>query len=57
MDETTLNINATIDWEYAGFFPPEFDGAFYFRPGASAALEEEVDDVPRLLEVPKRWKA
>lgn len=29
VDETTLKINAIIDWEYAGFFPLEFDGAFY----------------------------
>jgi aminoglycoside phosphotransferase (APT) family kinase protein len=57
VDETTLKINAIIDWEYAGFFPPEFDGAFYSRPGPSAALEGEEDDVPKLLEVLERWKA
>ncbi|KAF8968947.1 kinase-like domain-containing protein [Flammula alnicola] len=57
VDETTLKINAILDWEYAGFFPPEFDGAFYLRPGPSAALEGEEDDVPKLLEVLERWKA
>jgi aminoglycoside phosphotransferase (APT) family kinase protein len=57
VDETTLKINAIIDWEYAGFFPVEFDGAFYLRPGASAALEGEEDDVPKLLELLEHWKA
>ncbi|RDB28639.1 hypothetical protein Hypma_014860 [Hypsizygus marmoreus] len=59
VDETTLKVNAIIDWEYAGFFPPEFDGAFYLRPGPSVALDAygEVDDVPMLLEVIEHWKA
>ena len=45
VDETSLKINAIIDWEYAGFFPTEFDGKFYLRPGPSAALQGEEDDV------------
>jgi len=57
VDETTLKINAIIDWEYAGFFPPEFDGAFYLRPGPSGAIEGEEDDVPKLLDVLEHWKA
>jgi aminoglycoside phosphotransferase (APT) family kinase protein len=32
VDETTLKINAILDWEYAGFYPPEFEGAFYLLP-------------------------
>ncbi|KAF8069251.1 hypothetical protein FPV67DRAFT_1669268 [Lyophyllum atratum] len=51
VDETTLKITAILDWEYAGYYPAEFDGAFYLRPGPSAALEGEEDDVPKLLEV------
>ena len=57
VDETSLKINAIIDWEYAGFFPPEFDGKFYLRPGHSIALEGEEDDVSSLFEVLEYWKA
>ncbi|KAF8910410.1 kinase-like domain-containing protein [Gymnopilus junonius] len=57
VDETTLKVNAIIDWEYAGFFPPEFDGKFYLRPGPSVALEGEADDVSTLLQVLNSWKA
>jgi aminoglycoside phosphotransferase (APT) family kinase protein len=57
VDETTLKVNAILDWEYAGFYPPEFEGAFYIRPGPSVALGEEVNDVPKLLEVLEYWKA
>jgi aminoglycoside phosphotransferase (APT) family kinase protein len=57
VDETTLKINAILDWEYAGFYPPEFDGAFYLRPGPSVALEGEENDVPKLLELLQHWKA
>lgn len=56
-DEATLKINAILDWEYAGFFPPEFDRTFYLRPGPSAALKGKEDDVPKLLEVLEHWKA
>jgi Phosphotransferase enzyme family len=58
VDETTFKINAILDWEYAGFFPQEFDGVFYLRPGPSGvALGGERDDVSELLEVLERWKA
>ncbi|KAF8065975.1 kinase-like domain-containing protein [Lyophyllum atratum] len=57
VDETTLKINAILDWEYAGYYPPEFDGAFYLRSGPSIALEGEEDDVPKLLEALERWRA
>ncbi|EPQ53774.1 hypothetical protein GLOTRDRAFT_44816 [Gloeophyllum trabeum ATCC 11539] len=49
VNEKTLKITGIIDWEYAGFYPPEFEGKFYKRPSPSAALEGEVDDVPMLL--------
>ncbi|KAL8357450.1 hypothetical protein RB598_002321 [Gaeumannomyces tritici] len=48
VDPYTLRIKAIIDWEYAGFFPPEFDKPFYLRPGPPVALQGEVDDVPAL---------
>ncbi|KIM38985.1 hypothetical protein M413DRAFT_419347 [Hebeloma cylindrosporum] len=57
VDETTLKVNAILDWEYAGFYPPEFDSPFYLRPGPSVAIQEEEDDVPKLLEVLEHWKA
>jgi aminoglycoside phosphotransferase (APT) family kinase protein len=57
VDGTTLKVNAILDWEYAGFYPPEFDGPFYLRPGPSVAIEGEEDDVPKLLTVLEHWKA
>lgn len=50
VDPNTLKINAIIDWEYAGFFPPYFEAPFYKRIGPSVALDGEEDDVPKLLE-------
>ncbi|KAF1951085.1 kinase-like protein [Byssothecium circinans] len=50
VDPGTLKIAAIIDWEYAGFFPEEFERAFYKRLGPSVALEGEEDDTDRLLE-------
>ena len=56
VDEKTLKINAILDREYAGFYPPEFDRAFYIRPGPSVALKGEENDVPKLLEMLEHWK-
>ncbi|UKZ62309.1 uncharacterized protein TrAtP1_003560 [Trichoderma atroviride] len=44
VDLGTLKIKAIVDWEYAGFYPPEFEFPFYQRPGSSVALDGEVDD-------------
>ena len=55
VDEDTLMVTAIIDWEYAGFYPKEFEGAFYKRPGPSVALDGEEDDVPYLLGVLEQW--
>lgn len=49
MDPETLKIKAIIDWEYAGFYPQEFEGMFFCRPGPSTALDGEVNDEERLL--------
>ncbi|KAF3483185.1 uncharacterized protein GIQ15_02509 [Arthroderma uncinatum] len=51
VDPETLKIRAILDWEYAGFFPPEFEGAFYKRPGPSVALKGEEDDVDTLMDI------
>lgn len=56
VDERTLKITAILDWEYAGFFPQEFERPFYLRPGPSVALEGEEDDVSQLLAVIEQWK-
>lgn len=44
VDPGTLKIKAIIDWEYAGFYPSEFEFPFYQRLGPSVALESEADD-------------
>jgi aminoglycoside phosphotransferase (APT) family kinase protein len=54
VDPDSLKIKAIIDWEYAGFYPPEFEAPFYRRPGPSFALEGEVDDVDMLLKMMSR---
>ncbi|KLO13806.1 kinase-like protein [Schizopora paradoxa] len=55
VDPETLKITAVLDWEYAGFYPEEFEGRFYKWPGCSAVLEGEEDDVPKLLETLEKW--
>ena len=47
----TLKVNAIIDWEFAGFFPEEFEGMFFRRPGPSIALDGEVNDEEQLLKI------
>ncbi|KAJ5622561.1 hypothetical protein N7528_005793 [Penicillium herquei] len=49
VDPETLKIRAIIDWEYAGFFPANFEMPFYKRPGPSVALNDEKDDSAELL--------
>ncbi|KAJ2979561.1 hypothetical protein NQ176_g3179 [Zarea fungicola] len=49
VDPNSLKINAIIDWEYAGFFPPYFDWPFYNRLGPSSAINGETDDSLALL--------
>jgi serine/threonine protein kinase len=49
VDPETLKIAAIIDWEYAGFFPEEFDLPFYKRLGPSVAINGEEDDTDKFL--------
>lgn len=51
VDPDTLRIKAILDWEYAGFFPAEFEGMFFRRPGPSVALDGEENGVDRLLDI------
>jgi aminoglycoside phosphotransferase (APT) family kinase protein len=50
VDRESLKIKAIIDWEYAGFFPPQFDYPFYERLGPSSAINGETDDSLALLD-------
>jgi aminoglycoside phosphotransferase len=56
VDEETLKINAILDWEYAGFYPKKFDGAFYKRRGPSVALAGEDDDIHDLLDTLEHYR-
>ena len=47
----TLQVKAILDWEYAGFYPEQFEGKFFKRIGASVALKGEENDEDRLLEI------
>lgn len=51
VDPVSLKVKAVIDWEYAGFYPREFESEFFRRPGPSVALDGERNDVEELLEI------
>lgn len=51
VDPETLKVKAVIDWEYAGFYPQDFEAMFFRRLGPSVALDGEIDDEERLLKV------
>ena len=50
VDPESSRITAIIDWEFGGFWPAWFEHPFWERPGLSAALEGEEDDVERFRE-------
>lgn len=47
----TLQVRAILDWEYAGFFPAEFEAMFFRRLGPSVAVEGEENDGDKLLDI------
>lgn len=51
VDPVTLKVKAVIDWEYAGFYPEEFEGMYFHRPGPSVALDGADNDEARLLDI------
>jgi aminoglycoside phosphotransferase len=52
VDPATLKIKCIIDWEYAGFYPPEFEGYWWKRRGPAqvAAGEEHMEDTRALTQ-------
>lgn len=55
VDPDTLNINAILDWEFAGFYPRVFDRPWYKRSGPAGALPGEEDDKEHLQSFFKSW--
>jgi hypothetical protein len=51
VDPVTLKVKAILDWEYAGFYPEQFEGKFFKRVGPSVALDGEENDEDRLLDI------
>ncbi|OIW34064.1 kinase-like protein [Coniochaeta ligniaria NRRL 30616] len=51
VDPATLKVKAVIDWEYSGFYPAEFEGMYFRRPGPSVALEGEPNDEDHLVDI------
>ena len=51
VDPLTLKVKAILDWEYAGFYPEQFEGNFFERVGPSVALGGEENDEGRLLDI------
>ncbi|KAL9100319.1 MAG: hypothetical protein Q9163_004298, partial [Psora crenata] len=41
VDPTTLQVMSLIDWEYSGFFPPEFEKPFWLDPSGNGRVDEE----------------
>lgn len=56
VDPNTLKVNAILDWEYAGFYFEEFEAMFYKRLGPSVALEGEIDDENKLLDILSQYE-
>lgn len=51
VDPRTLKIKAIINWEYAGYYPPQFESTFFQRLGPSIALKGEIDDAESLHDI------
>ncbi|XWX01568.1 hypothetical protein V2A60_009596 [Cordyceps javanica] len=56
VDPGTLEVRAIIDWEYGGFYPPQFEQKFFKRDGPSVALDGEVDDTEQLTQLLAKYK-
>ncbi|KAL9127122.1 MAG: hypothetical protein Q9217_003948 [Psora testacea] len=41
VEPKTLEVISLIDWEYSGFFPPEFEKPFWLDPSGNGRVDEE----------------
>lgn len=56
IDPDTLEVAAIIDWEYSGFYPPEFEAPLWTKdslePGYHYIDAQKVDDLIKILDNP-----
>lgn len=52
VDPKTLEIEAVIDWEYSGFFPPELEWNFCYRTKEESLEESHCRETIALLDAP-----
>jgi aminoglycoside phosphotransferase len=48
VDPITLRVSAIIDWEFAGFFPPEFEAPLWLHSWKARPVDDE--DTDRLID-------
>ena len=48
VDPITYEVKCILDWENAGFYPPELEGRWWTRQGPSCPIGDEVDDTEKL---------
>ncbi len=59
IDPDTLEVAAIIDWEYSGFYPPEFEAPLWTKgsrePGYHDIDAHKVDDLIKILDQSPRY--
>jgi len=57
VEPKTLEITSLIDWEYSGFFPPDFEKSFWLDPSENCRVDEgESRCLIALLDEPGRFR-
>lgn len=57
VDTKTLKVISLIDWEYSGFFPPDFEKPFWLDPAQNGRIDqEESARLVALLDEPGRFR-
>ncbi|KAL8690614.1 MAG: hypothetical protein Q9218_003979 [Villophora microphyllina] len=56
IDKETLEVEAVIDWEYSGFFPPEFEFPFWAEGKEASVGEDHCRKMIALLDAPGKLK-
>ena len=54
MNPETLEVEAIIDWEYSGFFPPEIEFPFYSYGKEKSLEEDHIKEMIALLDAPRK---